>query len=158
MIQISFIGRVVADAQVRTSQHGTSYIDMRMAADGNGKDKETMWFHVRSFTTPTSMAQYFTKGKPLYVVGNYENSIYTTQDGRTGISNDVNATTITFLGLGKDEGSQQTTQTAKASATVAENTNKAMRNPSTATAPKASAAPAPVAAPVADDPDDDLPF
>lgn len=128
-----------------------------MAADGNGKDKETMWFHVRSFTTPTSMAQYFTKGKPLYVVGNYENSIYTTQDGRTGISNDVNATTITFLGLGKDDGSQQTGQ-AQASAPVAATTNKAVRNPSTATAPKASAAPAPVAAPVADDPDDDLPF
>ena len=158
MIQISFIGRVVADAQVRTSQHGTSYIDMRMAADGNGKDKETMWFHVRSFTTPTSMAQYFTKGKPLYVVGNYENSIYTTQDGRTGISNDVNATTITFLGIGKDEGSQQTGQAPQASAPVAANTNKAVRNPSTATAPKASAAPAPVASPVTDDPDDDLPF
>jgi len=82
------LGRVVADAQVKTTNNGTPYIDMRMVVNRRtGKDKETeaIWYGVRSFSIPTSMAKYYTKGKPLIVQGTYEDRIYTTNDGRTGI-------------------------------------------------------------------------
>lgn len=159
MIQINFIGRVVADAQVKTSKQGRQYIDMRMAADmKTGENPETMWIRVVSFTTPVAMAQYYTKGKPLYVTGRYEQSTYDTKDGRTLINNDVLASSIEFIGLGRDD---KAAQVAESKAQPQSNGGSTqLRNPSTQTniaeAPKSAPAPAPM--PVEEAPDDDLPF
>ena len=150
MIQLNFIGRVVADAQVKTTNQGRQYIDMRMAADmKTGENPETMWIHVRAFNTPVSMAQYYTKGKALYVTGKYENSIYGTNDGRSMISNDVIATSIDFLGLGRDDKQSQPQQEQSTQSATT-------RNPSTQTVQVES--PKPAVAPVSDNQDDDLPF
>ena len=154
MIQLNFIGRVVADAQVKTTNQGRQYIDMRMAVDmKTGENPETMWVHVRAFNTPVSQAQYYTEGKPLYVTGRYENSIYETKDGRSMISNDVIATSIDFLGLGRDDKQAQPQQQQKQ--------DEAPRNPSTGTEQTEAPEPEPqpkTVAPVADSQVDDLPF
>ena len=154
MIQLNFIGRVGADAQVKTTNQGRQYIDMRMAADmKSGENPETMWIHVRAFNTPVSMVQYYTKGKALYVTGKYENSIYETKDGRSLISNDVIASSIEFLGLGRDDKQSQPQQEMPKHDAVP-------RNPSTQTVQVEAPKPATEAkaAPVADNQDDDLPF
>ena len=86
------MGRLVADAQVKTTTNGDTYIDMRMVVNmykGKDKDSEPFWVSVRSFNTPKSMAKYYTKGKPLIVEGSYENKIYKTNDGRASIDNSI---------------------------------------------------------------------
>lgn len=153
------LGRVVADAQVKTTNNGTPYIDMRMVVNRRtGKDKETeaIWYGVRSFSIPTSMAKYYTKGKPLIVQGAYDDKIYTTNDGRTGIDRNILATRIEFVDGDRQQDGSSTEASAKPSTEI--------RNPSTATPAKkakasAKSEPAPQPAAIAQNSeDDDLPF
>jgi len=152
------LGRVVADAQVKTTNNGTPYIDMRMVVNRRtGKDKETeaIWYGVRSFSIPTSMAKYYTKGKPLIVQGTYEDRIYTTNDGRTGIDRSILATRIEFV----DGERQQDNSASESNSTKA---TAELRNPSTATSAKKPKADKKAAsepqAPILTVDDDDLPF
>lgn len=155
---LEILGRVVADAQPKTTNNGTPYIDMRMVVNrrtSKDKEPEAIWYSVRSFSIPTSMAKYYTKGKPLIVQGTYEDKIYTTNDGRTGIDRSILATRIDFVDGERQQNSSTAESTQKASGEI--------RNPSTAPAPKKAKAnakpePAPQASVVADVDEDDLPF
>lgn len=155
---IEILGRVVADAQVKTTKNGGSYIDMRMVVNkfkGKGVEPETQWYNVRAFNWPTAMAQYYTKGKPLYVKGSYDQKLYTTTDGRTMIDNNITAFDIEFIDSGQQE---QQGEASKASSS-----NGALRNPSVASTAKSASkkkSEAPKAEPIAvhDNVDDDLPF
>lgn len=155
---LEIMGRVVADAQQKTTNNGTPYIDMRMVVNRRRKDQEAeaIWYSVRSFSIPVSMVKYYTKGKPLIVQGTYEDRIYTTNDGRTGIDRSILASRIDFVDVDRQNTSGTETTYAK--------TDGEFRNP-TASVPKkdskAKAKPEPAPEPpkaVESSVDDDLPF
>lgn len=153
----SILGRVVADAQVKSTANGTKYIDMRMVVNRRaGKDKETVpiWYSVRSFSVPTSMAQYYTKGKPLIVEGIYSDKVYQTKNGDYEIDRSILAYSIEF-----DEAGERKQDGANAAST--ESTKAAeVRNPSVGnTKSSQKGESAPVQQPTVDNSkDDDLPF
>lgn len=110
MIHVEFIGRLGADAEVKTSKNGTNFMTMRMATDdySNGK-KETVWVNV---VVPNDryakIAKYFTKGKMLWVHGTQSISVYKSHNGDYVPSIEVMVDRIDFpptTGGKKDSGS-----------------------------------------------------
>ena len=153
------MGRLVADAQVKTTTNGDTYIDMRMVVNmykGKDKDSEPFWVSVRSFNTPKSMAKYYTKGKPLIVEGAYDQKLYKTNDGRTGIDNSILAYRIDFVDSGQQQEQGGDAQTKKAEFQNAEVGLPKKKKPAEAAAPAPQ--PEPQAVEAADSDDDDLPF
>ena len=156
---MEIMGRLVADAQVKTTTNGDTYIDMRMVVNmykGKDKDSEPFWVSVRSFNTPKSMAKYYTKGKPLIVEGAYDQKLYKTNDGRTGIDNSILAYRIDFVDSGQQQEQGGDAQTKKAEFQNAEVGLPKKKKPDEAAAPAPQPEPQAVAA--ADSVDDDLPF
>ena len=156
---MEIMGRLVADAQVKTTTNGDTYIDMRMVVNmykGKDKDSEPFWVSVRSFNTPKSMAKYYTKGKPLIVEGAYDQKLYKTNDGRTGIDNSILAYRIDFVDSGQQQEQGGDAQTKKAEFQNAEVGLPKKKKPAEAAAPAPQ--PEPQAVEAADSDDDDLPF
>lgn len=112
MRDITIIGRVVNDAQLKQTKNGLSFIEFRFA-NNEHSDPEgyTYWFRVVSFQPNCiNRRQYFTKGKPLFVQGRYSDRLYTTQSGATEIGRDITAHTIEFIDFGgrQENGTVQT--------------------------------------------------
>ena len=116
MRTIEFIGRIVADAERKLSKGGKEYLSFRVANnefnDEKGPDgkPKTYWFGVTSFNH-MAMTQYLTKGKPVFIRGNYSDRVYQNREGNCDIGRDVIATEIHFIDFGeKPQNTNNTTQ------------------------------------------------
>lgn len=105
MRDITLIGRVVNDAQLKQTKNGTNYIEFRFANNEYGDPENgTYWFRVASFQPNCmNLAKWITKGKPLFIQGKYSDRIYTTQNGVTEIGRDITAHTIEFINSGESK-------------------------------------------------------
>lgn len=111
MININVIGRLAADAESKTSQKGTQYVQFRMGVDdyANGKS-ETVWFNVTSSTEQAQrIAQYLTKGKLICVHGTESIRLFTNKQNEPAIGRDILAHSIDFISAGRKEGTPSTT-------------------------------------------------
>lgn len=154
MRTIELIGRIAADAERKISKNGKEFISFRMANneynDEKGPDgkQKAYWFSVTSFNH-TPLTQYLTKGKPVFVRGNYSDRVYQNREGNCEIGRDIVATEISFVDFGGDRTQTSATQAAPTTQTKME-------------APKPTTAelkvPTQQAAPTTNDDDDDLPF
>lgn len=147
-------GRVVTDAQVKSSAKGRAYIEFRFA-NNEYKDEEgsTFWMRAVSFDpSHINLAQFITKGKPLILTGNYSNKVYAAKDGACQVDNNLVLTGIYFIDSNKkDEGTSTTTQPPKTEEAPVVTTPKGTKK----TEPKVTSKPTPE---VTDEEDDDLPF
>lgn len=115
MVNVSFVGRLGADAEVKSSKSGNQYVTMRVAVNQyNGKENETVWMNVTAFTDrDIKMAQYWKKGSQVEVHGGETCSIYTKSNGESAISRDVRAYNIDFVnGGGSASTSSDTSEVA----------------------------------------------
>lgn len=149
-------GRVVSDAQVKSSAKGRAYIEFRFA-NNEYKDEEgtTFWMRAVSFDPAhINLAQFITKGKPLILTGNYSNKVYASKEGTCQIDNNLVLTGIYFVDSNKkDENGETETKVATdvAETPVVTTTPKTKKK----TEPKVTPKPSPI---VTDEEDDDLPF
>ena len=98
-MQISFVGNVGQDAEIKTSKHDNkTFVRFSVAVnDGTGVDKVTTWF---SCTTPfEKLAKHLTKGSKVTVMGG-RLSINKGDDGR--IFYNVNGGEVVPTWLEKD--------------------------------------------------------
>jgi len=113
MRTIEVIGRIAADAERRVSKNGREYLSFRMANneynDEKGPDgkQKAYWFSITSFNH-IPMTQYLTKGKPVFVRGNYSDRVYQNREGNCEIGRDIIATEISFIDFNSEKA--QTTQ------------------------------------------------
>lgn len=147
-------GRVVSDAQVKSSAKGRAYIEFRFA-NNEYKDEEgaTFWMRAVSFDPAhVNLAQFITKGKPLILTGNYSNKVYAAKDGSCQIDNNLVLTGIYFIDSIKkeDSGDTEVAQTVTEEAPVVTSTKKTKK-----TEPKVTPNPTPT---VTNEEDDELPF
>ena len=147
-------GRVVTDAQTKSSAKGRAYIEFRFA-NNEYKDEEgtTFWMRAVSFDpSHINLAQFITKGKPLILTGNYSNKVYAAKDGTCQVDNNLVLTGIYFIDSNKKEegGDNEVKQTVKEEAPVVTTTKKTKK-----TEPKVTPKSTPT---VTDEEDDDLPF
>lgn len=124
MRTIELIGRLAADAERKVSKSGGEYISFRVAnnefSDEKGADgkPKTYWFSVTSFRH-IHMSQYLTKGKPVFIRGDYSDRVYQTRDGNCEVGRDIIASEIKFIDFGNnDKNNTKVTQVTQTSQTV----------------------------------------
>lgn len=103
MVNVNFIGRLGADAELRTSKGGKQYVAMRVATDEfkNG-EKGTAWINVTYHgDRAVKMHEYLKKGSAVSVMGSETVGTYQNKNGETQVSRDVLADRVDFLNLGK---------------------------------------------------------
>ena len=147
MFSGSFIGRCGKDAEIVHGVNG-DFVSINVAESYYDKgETKTRWYRVRS-NTPRAlrMAQYWTKGRQLEIIGEIRDvNIYEDGQGKPQSQIVVNAFRIEFVNSGKkrdDQGREQKTETQPAPVSDAER----------------QATPQMPFAPAADGQTDDLPF
>ncbi|MCD8207743.1 MAG: single-stranded DNA-binding protein [Bacteroidales bacterium] len=109
-------GRVVADAELKTTTDGGEYISFRLVNheyDKRGADdkkEDTYWFSVTASSSFKNIAPYLKKGKLINIVGRYTDSIWARNDGTNEISRNLRALDIAFV-EGSKEGESKSTPT-----------------------------------------------
>lgn len=161
MRMLTIQGRVVADAQVKSTTNGNAFVTFRFANNEyTDKDGTTFWLSVSSFDPSIiNRAKYITKGKPLTLVGNYSNKVYAAKDGTCQVDNELRLIEMFFNDAPKreEDGTTQSTPTTVEVTTGGEPIKQAAA-PKAPAKKKAAAKAAPTPAPVTDEEDDDLPF
>lgn len=103
--QITLIGHLGADPELRYTPDGTPVCNFRLAVhkhwvggDGEKADKTT-WFRVTSWRRQAEMAnEYLTKGRTVLVVGTVEQpQVYVNRAGEPAASLEVTANVVRFL-------------------------------------------------------------
>ena len=111
-VNINFIGRLGADAEVKESAKG-KFVVYRVATDvwdSQAKANKTEWFRVSDFSPRTlSIAEHLKKGRQVYVSGAEYVSQFVDKEGKTQVSRDVNAYVTDFVNSGNS--GQTATQT-----------------------------------------------
>ena len=113
MVNVNFIGRLGADAELRTSKGGKQYVAMRVATDEfkNG-EKGTAWINVTYHgDRAIKMHDYLKKGSAVSVMGSETVGTYQNKNGETQVSRDVLADRVDFVNLGKS-GDGQASETS----------------------------------------------
>jgi single-strand DNA-binding protein len=107
--QITLVGNVGRDPELRYTPQGTAVCDVNVAvnrsykgADGQ-RNEETTWFRVTCWNQlAETVANYVKKGKQILVVGEVSARAYTAKDGTNAVSLEVRANTVRFLGTRGD--------------------------------------------------------
>jgi len=103
MVNVNFIGRLGADAELKTGKNGKQFVSMRVATDEfkNG-EKSTAWLNVTWVNDRgIKMQEYLKKGSAVSVMGSETVSTYQSKNGETMVSRDILADRIEFVNLGK---------------------------------------------------------
>jgi single-strand DNA-binding protein len=116
LAKITLIGNLGGDPETRYTPQGTLVVNFSLAVnnrrrDASGNQQETTnWFRVSAFgrlaETMVNLSErgYLTKGKQVYIDGNFEAREWTGQDGQTRTSLDVTAREMQLLGQRDDAG------------------------------------------------------
>ena len=103
--QITIIGNVGRDPEMRYTQGGVAVCDFSVAVNKNyttsvGEQRdETTWFRVTCWRQlAETMGKYLTKGKQIMVVGEVSASAYTDKAGQPAATLEITANTVKFLG------------------------------------------------------------
>lgn len=86
MKKLIVIGNVGRDPQTRTTKNGKEFAEFSIAV--NNADKTTTWISVIINKT-SKVTDYITKGKQLYVEGNFTVDVYKGEPSITLFANDV---------------------------------------------------------------------
>lgn len=103
MNQVTLIGRLTKDVEVRSGQNGKSFAKITIAIDRHGKDKETDFPRVTVFGTQAeNLAKYQGKGSLIAIEGHITTGNYQ-KDGETVYTTDIIADRIEFLSWNNKE-------------------------------------------------------
>lgn len=117
MNKIAATGRVVADAEIRTTSSGDPVCGFRMASDvGYGERKTTNWFTCSVWgKRGESLVGYLQKGTPVTVFGTLTLREWTNREGVKQLSPEIRIDEVTLHGgRGTVEANQQPKQQSKA--------------------------------------------
>lgn len=101
-------GRLVADPELRRTQHGTPVASYRLAVDRGYKSKDPNaqnadFVNVVSWrNTAEFVSRYFTKGRMMLVEGRLQMRDYTDKDGNRRVAAEVVTDNVHFVDSRKD--------------------------------------------------------
>jgi len=112
--QITIIGNVGRDPEMRYTQGGVAVCDFSVAVNkryttaGGEQRDETTWFRVTCWRQlAETMGKYLTKGKQVMVVGEVTASAYTDKAGQPAATLEITANTVKFLGQRQESGENE---------------------------------------------------
>lgn len=86
MKKITCIGNVGREPQTRTTKDGREFVEFSLAI--NDSNKSTMWVSV-IMNRASKVVEYITKGKQLYIEGNFSLEVYKGEPSMTIFANEV---------------------------------------------------------------------
>lgn len=102
MNNVSLIGRLTQDPELRTTSTGLSNCRFSLAVDGRTNsegERTTNFINVVAWRAQAeNLCKYCSKGSQVAVTGYIQTGSYTAQDGTKRYTTDVVANQITFLG------------------------------------------------------------
>lgn len=123
--QLTIVGRLGKDPEMRYTQAGTPVTSFSVATDRvwtndqGQKQTETTWFSVSAWNKQAeACAQYLTKGSMVLVTGTVKARGYTTRDGEIAANMEVKADTVRFLTTKESQQVQQAGNGAGSNQTV----------------------------------------
>lgn len=107
MNNVSLVGRLTRDPEVRDTQSGMKVAKFTLAIDrpfSKGEEKQTDFPRVVCFgKTAENVGRFISKGRQVSVVGRLQTDSYQDKDGKRIYTTDVIADRVEFLG-GKNDG------------------------------------------------------
>ena len=104
MNSITICGNIGQAPELRYTTSGRPCCEFSVADNRpKGKDGQevTQWFRCHAYDrTGELIAQYFDKGRPIFVQGVLQAALYSKRDGGTGMSLDVQVTSFDFVNVG----------------------------------------------------------
>lgn len=101
MNNVVLLGRIVFDPELKTTPNGKEVVNFRIAVDKPyQKDSErgVDFFDVVAWgKTAAFIAQYFTKGKPIAVIGSLQTRSYQAKDGSNRHVTEILANSVEFV-------------------------------------------------------------
>ena len=110
MNNVTLIGRLTKDPELKTTQSGISFCCFTVAVDrayGKDKEKQTDFISCTAWRgTADFIGKYFGKGQRIALTGSIQTGSYTDKDGRTVYTTDVNVQSAEFCESRKSENAQ----------------------------------------------------
>lgn len=158
-------GHIVADAELKLSKNGKQYLSFRIGnneyndKDANGNQR-AYWINITSYNSRFfGMSQYLTKGKPVIIVGDYNDRVYQNREGNCEVGREILANAIYFNSVNGDGSNNNVntnrTTVAPQASPVTQTKMTEVSKPTTAELKVPKAKPTSL---VDDSDDDDLPF
>ena len=112
--QVTLMGRITHDLELKTSQSGANYINFSIAIDRNynknREERQTDFIPISAFGKQAEfVAKYFKKGSAIIVCGRLQSDSYTDKDGNKRTSYTVVANEISFCEGKKEENQNNST-------------------------------------------------
>lgn len=106
MLKTQLIGRLGADAEVKTLQNGSKVMELRIAVDMSYRNKDgekvdrTVWVKATQWNVKdnATIQNYLKKGGQIYVEGEPSANGYTNKDGAVVANLELKITNIQLLG------------------------------------------------------------
>lgn len=98
---ISIIGRVAADAELKYTPNGSAVLEFRIADDvGYGDKKVTNWWRCAMFGKQAEgkLSEFLTKGQQVVVFGEATMREWTDKEGNKRMSPEVRVTSVQLAG------------------------------------------------------------
>lgn len=130
MNSCTFCGRVVFDAEMRTTNGGAELCRLRIASDtGWGDNKKTHWLDCVIFgKRGASLAQYLKKGQQVTVIGDLEPPRTYDKDGEVRVAQSLVVREIALQGAMGSAQNDQTQQRPPAAASSHVDRNAAQKD------------------------------
>lgn len=116
MNNVTLIGRLTADPELKHTQSGMAMTRFTIAVDRNfvkqGEERQADFISITAWQQRAEfVCRYFTKGRRIAIVGEIRTGSYTDKDGNKRYTTDVIANNVEFCDSRNDgSGSQNTTQ------------------------------------------------
>ena len=105
---VAIMGRMAADAQLRTTQSGKNVASFRVAVDRGRKDangqNQTDWLDVVAWDKAADfVSRYFSKGSMIAVTGRLQSRNYQDKNGNNRTAIEIVANQVSFCGEKKQD-------------------------------------------------------
>lgn len=98
MNNVSLVGRLTRDPEIKTTNSGSTYARFSIAVDRRGKDAGTDFINIVAFgKTSEFIERYFRKGQRIGINGRIQTGNYEGKDGKKVYTFDVIAENVEFV-------------------------------------------------------------
>lgn len=105
-------GRLTKDPELKTLDTGSTITSFTVAVDRGGKSKEADFIECKAWgKTGEFVSQYFSKGKPINLIGKIRTRTYEAQDGSKRKVTDILVDSVEFVIGSSGSTQKQETQT-----------------------------------------------
>ena len=103
MNNVSLIGRLTSDPELRTTANGTEVLTFTVAVDSSGKEKKTFFIDCVAWRhTAVFISRFFRKGEKIGITGEIQTRSFEDHNGSKRKVTEILVTDVTFCEKKKD--------------------------------------------------------